>query len=234
MRDATAGPGLVIVHGRQHSFGLDGVWKSDALPRPGAVVDVEFDDAGRVTAMMAVPDARLAREQAEAAIALATAKGASLVARLGWSRLAALGLAALGWFWLGALEVDASLLGEWQVTLWHALGALNAGEGLEALRGATSPGAGLYGLAALACLAAPALAALWNDRRAHLAALLPLAFHLAIALPLASLARQTAEPVSLGAGAYVSVLAALYLAASGSKRFLVARAHDATVFYEKE
>ena len=89
VRDPTAGAGLVMVHGRQHSFGLEGVWRSDALPRPGVVVDVEFDDAGRVVAMMAVPDARLAREQAEAAIALAATRGAGLVARLGLPQVAA-------------------------------------------------------------------------------------------------------------------------------------------------
>ena len=61
---------------------------------------------------------------------------------------------------------------------------------------------------------------------------------LAVALPLADLARQTSgaslELVSLGAGAYLAVLAGLYLALTGIKRFLVAAARDATVFYENE
>lgn len=221
MRDPTAGAGLVIVQGRQHTFGLEGVWKSDALPRPGVVVDVEFDDAGHVTAMTAVSEARLAREQAEAAIAVATGKGAGVVARLGLPQLMALSALALGWFWLATIDVDGSFPA--QVTFWDALGAL---------------GAGVYGLVALACLAAPLLICAWNDRRAHLAAALPLAFMLAVALPLADLARQTSgaglELVSLGAGAYLAVLAGLYLALTGIKRFLVATARDATVFYENE
>jgi hypothetical protein len=133
----------------------------------------------------------------------------------------ALGALALGWFWLATIDIDGSF--PTQVTFWHALGAL---------------GAGVYGLVALACLAAPLLSCAWNDRRAHLAAALPLAFMLAVALPLANLARQTSdarlELVSLGAGAYLAVLAGLYLALTGIKRFLVATAHDATVFYENE
>lgn len=237
MRDPTAGAGLVIVQGRQHSFGLEGVWRSDTLPRPGAVVDVEFDDAGRVTAMMAVPEARIAREQAEAAIALATAKGAGVVARLGLPPLVALGALALGWFWLAAIDIDGTFRGQSQFTFWRALGALAAGNPLAALRSGSAPGAGVYGLGALVCLAAPLLICAWNDRRAHLAALLPLAFMLAVAVPLVDLARQaSASPdlVSLGAGAYVAALASLYLAMAGVKRFLVASAHDATMFYENE
>ena len=233
MRDPTAGAGLVIVQGRQHSFGLEGVWKSDALPRPGIVVDVEFDAAGRVTAMMAVSEARLAREQAEAAIALATAKGAGVVARLGLPQLVALGALALGWFWLAAIDVD----GQSQFTFWRALGALGAGNPVEALRSGSASSAGVYGLGALVCLAAPLSICAWEDRRAHLAALLPLAFMLAVAVPLGGLAREASpspELVSLGAGAYVAVLAGLYLALTGVKRFLVATARDAAVFYENE
>ena len=232
VRDPTAGAGLVMVQGRQHTFGLEGVWRSDALPRPGVIVDVEFDDAGQVTRMMAVPQGRLAKEQAEAAIALATAKSAGVMARLGVPQLAALALLAVGWFWLAVIEVDGSQLAQAQLTFWHALGALAAGEPLTALRVGPPPRAGIYGLGALACLAAPLLICAWNDRRAHLAALLPLAFMVIVALPLFALARQTGTAVSVGGGTYVSALAGLYLAMGGVVRFLVATAADAPVFYE--
>ena len=238
VRDPTAGAGLVMVQGRQHTFCLEGVWRSDALPRPGVVVDVEFDDAGKVTGMRAVPEGRLAKEQAEAAIALATAKSAGAMARLGVPQLAALTLLVIGWFWLAAIDVDGSQLGQAQLTFWHALGALAAGEPLAALRVGPPPGAGIYGLGALVCLAAPLSICAWNDRRAHLAALLPLAFMLVVALPLFALARQTgtAPPaaVSVGAGTYVSALAGLYLAMGGVVRFLVATAAEAPVFYENQ
>jgi hypothetical protein len=238
VRDPTAGAGLVMVQGRQHTFGLEGVWKSDAVPKPGLVVDVELDDTGRVTGMMAVPEGRLAKEQAEAALALATAKGAGAVARLGVPQLAALALLVIGWFWLVAIDVDRSQPGLAQLTFWHALGALAAGEPLTALRIGPPPSPGIYGLGALFCLAAPLSVCAWNDRRAHLAALLPLAFMLAVAVPLVGLARQTtattSAAVSLGAGAYVALLAGLYLALAGVTRFLVAAAGDATVFYENQ
>jgi hypothetical protein len=236
VRDPTAGAGLVMVQGRQHTFGFDGVWKSDTLPRPGVVVDVEFDAAGRVSTMAAVPEARLAKEQADAAIALATAKGDVALARLGVPQLAALGLLALGWFWLAAIDVDRAVLGPSQLTFWQALGALAAGQPLGALGASSAPSAGVYGVAALACLAAPLSICVWNDRRAYLAALLPLAFMLAVAVPLVDLARPTsgvaAAAVSLGPGAGVSILAGLYLALAGIKRFLIAAAADAPAFYE--
>jgi hypothetical protein len=225
-----------MVQGRQHTFGFEGVWKSDALPRPGVVVDVEFDAAGHVTGMTAVPDARLAKEQAEAAIALASAKGAGALARFGVPQLAALALLAVGWFWLAALGVDRAPLGPVELTFWQALGALAAGQPLETWGGGSAPSTGAYGVGALVCFAAPLLICVWNDRRAHLAAMLPLAFMLAVALPLVDLARQTNgvvfAAVSLGAGTGVSLLAGLYLALAGIKRFLIAAAADATVFYE--
>jgi hypothetical protein len=176
------------------------------------------------------------KEQAEAAIALAAAKGASVAARTGFAQLAALAVVALGWFWLAALGVDASLLGQRELTFWQALGALNAGRPLAALANGPAPSPGIYGVGALVCLAGPLLAQLWRDRRAHLAALLPLAFMASVALPLDSLAAPTApgDGVALGAGAYVTALAALYVALTGLKRFLVAKAYDSTVFYENK
>lgn len=114
LNDPTAGPGRVMVQGRQHAFGLDGVWQSDALPRPGVVVDVEFDAAGRVCRMTAVPESRLAREQVEAALASVMGKravvGAGTAARFGRARLAALVLMVAGWFWLVALLPLAFIL----------------------------------------------------------------------------------------------------------------------------
>jgi len=192
MRDPTAGAGLVIVQGRQHPFGLEGVWRSDALPRPGIVVDVEFDDAGRVVAMMAVPEARLVKEQAEAAIAFAGSKGASAFARLGWRQLAAVTLLVAG--------------------LWSA---------------------GRFSVGAVLCLAGPFLVCVWSDRRAHLAAALPLAFALAAVLPIFGGAHPPSAP-ALDAGACVALLAGLYLALAGVKRFFVATARDATSIYEHE
>lgn len=239
LSDPTAGPGRVMVQGRQHVFGLDGVWRSDALPRPGVVVDVEFDEAGRISAMMVVPEARLAREQVEAALDFARLKGvevgAGLATGVGLTQLAALLLLIAGWFWLGTFEIDGALPGQGKVTFWNLLALLNADRSLDVIAPGRAPAPGLYRIAALLCLAGPLLAHVWRDKRAHLAALLPLAFMLIVVLPSLELLRPAAaKTVSLGAGAYLSALAGLYFAFVGSKRFLVAQACDEPVFYENE
>ena len=71
LRDANAGPGLLMVEGQQYPFTLEGVWKSEVPPKPGLVVEVDFDSTGQVTGITAVPESQLAKEQAEAAMAVA-------------------------------------------------------------------------------------------------------------------------------------------------------------------
>lgn len=209
LNDPTAGPGRVMVQGRQHEFGLDGVWKSDALPRPGIVVDVEFDDAGHIRAMTVVPETRLIREQVEAALALARSRGAnfgaSVLDRFGPMQFAAIGALAIGWIWF--------------LTSGHL----------------ASRSYGVHGVIAIACLAGPMLACVWKDRRAYLASLLPLAFTLVVVLQGLKLVPSAGvEAISLNAGAYLVALASVYLALAGIKRFLVAKAHDEAVFHENE
>jgi hypothetical protein len=239
VRDPTSGPGLVMVQGRQHVFPLEGVWRSDSLPRPGVVVDVDFDDAGRVLSMVAVPEARLAREQAEAAIAFAAAKGAdigtALLSGSGLAQLAALGLLVLGWFWLDAMHIEAAPLGDWKLTFWQVLGVLNAGHPTVAPGSGVMRGAGLYGLAALISLAGPFLAFAVRDRRAHLAALLPLALMCFVALQFAGLAGSGAvRAAAPAAGGWLAMLAGLWFAAAGVRRYLIARACNEAVYYDKQ
>ncbi|MGB5353986.1 MAG: hypothetical protein WBN32_10285 [Woeseia sp.] len=239
LTDPTAGPGRVMVQGRQHAFGLDGVWKSDALPRPGVVVDVEFDETGRIRAMMAVPEARLAREQVEAALAFARSRGADLGATLtrrsGLLQLAALALLVVGWFWLGTIEADAAFRGHWTATFWQVLGALDTGRPLGVPGSGAEPAVGLYRLIAILCLGGPMLAWIWQDRRAYLASLSPLALTLIVALQGPELLRPVgAKAISLDVGAYLAALAGFYLALAGIGRFLVAKAHDVAAFYENE
>lgn len=181
MRDPNTGPGLVIVQGQQYSFALEGVWRSDTLPRAGAAVDVEIDASGQVVAMTAVPEAQLAREQAEAALQVAKERGgklaAGLVGRFGVARLVAAALLVIGWWFLSTVTVDASMLGKLKISFWQLLGIVNTGNPLEALAGGLrGGGTGLYGLVAVLCLVAPFVSHLWKDRRAHLAGVLPLAF----------------------------------------------------------
>jgi hypothetical protein len=204
LRDPSFGPGLVLVDGRQYPFPLERVWKSEVPPRPGLVVVVDFDPPGQVSAMSAVPEPRFGP---------------------GWLIAATMLLA--GWFALGAVGIDAGVLGRQQFTLWQLLALMNAGPA-QLIAERPGSGTGLYGALAIACLAGPLLAQFWRDARAHLAGLLPLAFLLLMA-PLAgySLAGSGAlQVVSLGAGAGVAVLATLYFAACGVRHFLARRAAE--------
>lgn len=193
-----------MVDGRQYPFPLERVWKSEVLPRPGLAVIVDFDLRGQVTAMSAVPEARFGPGRLIAAIALAT-----------------------GWFALGAVGIEAGFPGTQDLTLWQLLGLLDA-DAAQLIVERPGRGTGLYGALAITCLAGPLLAHFWRDARAHLAGLLPLAF-LSLLAPLAGhgLAGSGAvQPVSIGAGAYVAAVAALYFAACGVKDFLARRAAE--------
>lgn len=261
MRDPNAGPGLVIVEGQQYAFSLEGIWRSDTLPRLGVVVDVDFDPRGEVMAMTAVPEAQLAREQAEAALQGARQKGAQLasgmVGRFGAARLIAAALLVPGWWFLSTVTLDAAMLGRLQVTFWQLLGLLNAGNPMEMLAGGgRGPGTGLYGLAAVLCLAGPFVSYFWKDRRAHLAGVLPLVFMAFVALTVLAAVwelegagreamagagvqyqsmvadfqrearREAMKALSLGFGFWMSLAASLFLAVRGVRDYLVNRAGD--------
>src|ERR1700694_1960412 len=65
LRDPRAGPGLLMIEGRQYRFCLDGVWKSEIPPKPGLTVDVKLDQAGRILAITSVSDSHLAEDKRE-------------------------------------------------------------------------------------------------------------------------------------------------------------------------
>jgi hypothetical protein len=269
LRDTATGPGLLMVEGQQYPFTLEGVWRSETPPRPGMVVDVDMESSGQVTAVHAVPESQLAKEQAEAAMAAAKEKGAAvaagLVAKFGIPHLVAAVLLVLGWIYFATVTVDASLFGKFEFTFWDVLGFLSAKNILDVLgAGGRKPSAGIYGFFAIVCLAGPFLSYFWKDRRAHVAGALPLLLMVIVAFsvssrvnsafddggnanaaraPRGSIYQMQAEAqqqareemmkaVSLGMGAYLSVLASLYFAGTGVKRFLVAKATEAPV-YEK-
>ncbi len=69
LRDTHSGTGLIIVDGRQHAFTLEGIWRSSEAPAVNMTVDAQFDETGTLTALFAVPDAQLAREKTDEAMA---------------------------------------------------------------------------------------------------------------------------------------------------------------------
>jgi len=61
LRDPHAGPGILIVEGRQYRFWLDGSWNSDVPPKPGLAVDVIFSAQGQIQEITVVSEAVLER-----------------------------------------------------------------------------------------------------------------------------------------------------------------------------
>lgn len=252
LRDPVAGPGLLMVEGIQYPFVLEGVWRSEAPPRIGLAVDVEFDTEGKITSIAAVPDSQIAKEQAEVALAAAKQKGgaiaASLVARFGLPNLIAIGLLIIGWFFLSAVSIE-SPFGKLSFTFWQVLGFLNSSNMLEAFgQGRGGPSAGFYGFLAIVSLAGPFVPYFWKDKRAALGGLLPLLFMVMVGLMVRSsinsalgpdtgdmggmfrqMREEAMKAISVGMGVYLSVLVSLYFAGTGLKQFLLAKAADTVV-----
>ena len=246
LRDTNAGPGLVTVEGQQHQFTLEGVWKSAVPPKPDMAVDVDFAADGAVSSIAAVPESQIAKEQAELVMAAARDKSKAVataaVAKFGLPSLVATGLLFVGWFFLTTVSIrDARL----DLTFWQLLGYVNAGGAMQAIiEGRGSPSAGLYGLLAIVALAGPFIHYFWKDKRAVLGGTLPLLFMLVIALVarneivnaggadatgvppevLKQMRDQAMQAISMGMGAYLSLLVALYFSAVSVKNFLVSRA----------
>jgi len=250
LRDPLSGPGLLMVEGQQYPFSLEGIWRSEAPPTTGMVVDVEFDASSQITAVSAVAESQLAKEQAEVALNVAKEKGAAIasnmVAKFGAPSLIAGGLLIVGWFFLSTVSIK-SPLGSLDFTFWQVLGYLNAKNALEVLMsgGRGGPSQGIYGLFAIVALAGPFVHHFWKDRRAKLGGTLPLLFMIGVAIAARSAissafgadqagaemqsfvqqARDEAmKAVSLGLGAYLSGIVSLYFAGISLKSYLVAQA----------
>lgn len=250
LQDTSRGNGILTVAGTQYTFQLEGMWRSEVPPRAGMPVEVAFSAPGVIAAITAVPESQIAKEQAQVALAAAKQKSAAvagaMVARFGARDLIALGLLVIGWFFLSAGSFDMGL-GKLSFTFWQVLGLINAGAigvlGQLSGRGAS---AGIYGFLALVALAGPFVHHYWKDRRAHLAALLPLALMLFVAIKLyggmgaqaspsglfdgaqaaqmrAQMRQQLNDAISIGLGTYLSFIVAGYFALGGVRRFLVSR-----------
>lgn len=245
LRDPSAsGPGLLIVEGQQYPFSLEGTWRSLTLPKPGLDVDVELNHDGTVCSLVAVQESQLARDQAERTLHAARERGGALVAFLvasfGMPTLVASAALVVGWSFPSSLTYDAGAAGTLDFTFWRILGFLNSPNGLESLLSMRDGGgAGIYGLLAWLALAGPYVRVFWNDKRAMLGGLLPLALMVLVAIVaraslfssasglsaeiVAAAQSEIRKGISLGTGAYISLFAALYLAFNSVKRFLAAR-----------
>jgi hypothetical protein len=245
LRDTARGQGLIVAGGQQHTFVLDGVWKSEVLPTAGMAVDVEINERGEVVAACNVSESQIAKEQTERAIAAAKEKGSALaagaLARFGWPALLAAGLLIIGWFFLSAISIQNPLF-NLDFSFWQLLGLLNSNNPLETAMGTSrGAGAGFYGVLAVLSILGPFLCHFWKDRRASLAGLLPVLFMLLIGILVRNsihslsgaadggmfqeLAKEASDEMMkalrIGFGVYLSLAASLYFAVAAIRRFLL-------------
>lgn len=180
LRDTNAGPGLLFIDGQQFPFTLEKNWKSGAAPTVGMVVDVEITDANEIASIAPIDETQLAKEQAEKALSYmkgtASKTASGVISVVGVQVLVAIAVLALGWFYfdLFSLRITKGYVGHY--SFWTVLSIANSVDGAIGPSDLRANGhAGIFGLAAIIALLAPALPSFWKDSRAHLGGLLPLA-----------------------------------------------------------
>ena len=250
LRDTSAGPGLLSADGQQYTFVLEGMWRSEVPPRTGMPVQVDFNDAGAPCAVAAIPEGQLAREQANQAISGVKNQSGAIaqktLRRFGMGTVIAFLALIAGWFLLTTISLGNGREGI-DLTFWQLLGYANDSHSVgnfAQIGPGFSPSSGIFGLFALVALAGPLLRFFWADRRAALAGVLPLLLMILVVIVLRShivsaagamddlggsraaseMMDRILKLVTVGMGAYVSLLSSLYFAYLAIKRFLIAGA----------
>ena len=230
LRDTNIGPGLLTVDGKQYSFLLEGMWRSDVPPRPGMAVDVGFDTNGAPAEVYAVSEAQIAKKQAQKALGGALLKGESvrsnLTAHFGVPAIAAEIIMLLSFFALPNLRLEGTF-GSRPFSGWDAIG-LNPATQMPS-------GAGFESVLAIACLFAPVAVPFVKQAWARWLNAAPLGFALLTFLVFASeihsasaatnsmgeafggaagrqMARQFGPHYNVAIGAYLGIACAIYLA----------------------
>lgn len=171
--------------------------------------------------------------------------------RFGRNLLIAWVLLVVAWFFLSVLKVDITANVKTSLSFWDFLALANAGNPTDLSNLTQTGDKGIWGVIAWLALASPILPLVWKDARAHLGQALPFLLMLAVfgsmyfsiqhAIGVAQQAAGalggygTQEMVSqimkaaltnihIGMGTYVSLVAALFMAVTGLRKFLVARA----------
>lgn len=221
LRDPYAGPGLLMVEGRQYPFLVEGLWRSEVPARAGLAVNVDFDVHGNLNSISAAPEFQVERGQSEFARAGAGVRNTGFDRTPATGRLAQFAasiLLVLSWSFMTTVAIRQPFLGRVDLSFWQVLGYLNAGNLPQISEFPGTPDSGLIGFLAILVLAGPFLYQLWDDRRALLGGILPLSFMMLVAY----MVRSNAEPfnaVSVGLGTYLSLSLAIYLAVVSMKQF---------------
>ncbi len=238
LRDTNVGPGLVTVEGRQYSFLLEGMWRSDVPPRTGMTVDVGFDAEGAPVEVYAVSESQIAKEQAHKALdgalrhggALGASVGGGFKGRFGPLTIAAELIMLLAFFILPSLRIGGFV--SRALSGWDAIG-LDAQTQMPTDHGILS-------LLAILCLFGPVAVPFLKQAWARWLNAAPLGFVVLAAISVGSvirstnaamanvgeafggaggreMARQFGPSYSLGVGAYLAVICAVYLAVRAFK-----------------
>lgn len=241
LRDPYAGPGLLMVEGQQYRFGLEDVWRSDVPPKPGLAVEVEFNSQSEISSITAVRESEANDRSAGPGEKDREGKDLlrMLVKQIGFPDLLAVSLLVISWFFMTALSIEVPLLGKMDATMWQTLGYLNSDGVLESFGRRQAPSPGLWGLLAVLAIAGPFVHRFWKDKPALWGGLMPLLFMLLVGIEVrsnieASIASATGifakqaqqeflRGVSLGSGAYVSLLGSSYFAIRSTIRYFVAK-----------
>lgn len=224
------GQGVIVADGNQYGFRI-ATWKGDSIPSVGKAVDVTLAD-GQLQTVMVVPDEVIMREKtaeitgklgaivgdigSSLAKGGAGAAGGSVVTFYGRNLLIAYGVFLLGTLFFNAISINFFGTSQGQ-PLFELASLLSQFGVLKGLK---------VGL--LLSYAGFAVPYVWRDRRAWLVLTLPL---LVVLYALWSGSRsiggaaggEASDLFSLGVGAYLSLVAAVVLAAGGVKRFLAGR-----------
>lgn len=224
LRDPYAGPGLLMVEGKQYPFLIEGLWRSEVPAKAGLVVNVDFDLQGNLNSITAAPESQVDRGQSEFARAGSGLRSTAFDGALATGSLAQLAasiLLVLSWSLLTTIAIRQPFLGRVDLSFWQVLGYLNAGNLLQVSEVTGTPDSGVVGFLAILVLAGPFLYQLWDDRRALLGGILPLGFMMLVAYMI----RRNVEnfnAVSIGLGTYLSLSLAIYLAVVSMKQFRAA------------
>jgi hypothetical protein len=251
LRDTSNGNGLISSEGKQFEFSLEKNWKSDETPKVGMVVEFDLGVSGEIFTAHAINENQLAKEQAEIALAATKKKGVELFnqasARVGTPVLIAWGLVAISWFFLNAISISLTSVSSVGVSFWDLLGVLNNSTNIAYLGSRGTGDKGIFVLLVIVALAGPAIAQVWKNNLAHLGSCIPFALMLVVTVMIYMSIRDTAtsavglfggvssdamsnlisavmKAIHIGVGGAVAAIASGYLAFSGARKYLVAKA----------
>jgi len=230
LREPSSGPGLLMMDGQQYYFSAEQVWRSEARPRPGLVVEVELDALGKVQHITVVSSEQLSTDQTEALRARTRRTRikltpSSFVARVGVAHLLPACLLAAAGFLLPALSLQTAFSERTEFTVWEILRSGHASNTPE-LTNNGHAAIGAYGLVVFIALTGPFLHYFWKNKTALLGGLLPLL--LVIDTGTAFLLRlETGASVTVGNGAYLSIFVCLYFAVASIGEFVKSKPSDA-------